>query len=261
MRRIAREADLPSADKKDSQGICFVGKVDLPVFLQQKIAPSEGEVVEVFDAYYGSNRHYLRCLGLLEKARKALDTGAPGSGQDGISDAELDELSTPLDYRDIRFETETYRSGRHHIRKTRYRPNPYGAVIGRHDGAQFYTIGQRKGLAIGGHAQPLFVLATDMERNIVFVGEGESHRGMTRSCLRIARGDIHWIRPQRAMQPGQTRRYRVRIRYRQPLQDATLIMRSEALYILFDTPQRSITPGQFAVWYAPDGEMEGSGVI
>ena len=261
VRRIAREADLPSADKKDSQGICFVGKVDLPVFLQQKIAPSEGEVVEVFDAYYGSNRHYLRCLGLLEKARKALDTGAPGSGQDGISDAELDELSTPPDYRDIRFETETYRSGRHHIRKTRYRPNPYGAVIGRHDGAQFYTIGQRKGLAIGGHAQPLFVLATDMERNIVFVGEGESHRGMTRSCLRIARGDIHWIRPQRAMQPGQTRRYRVRIRYRQPLQDATLIMRSEALYILFDTPQRSITPGQFAVWYAPDGEMEGSGVI
>ena len=278
MRRIAREADLPSADKKDSQGICFVGKVDLPVFLQQKIAPSEGEVVEVFDAYYGSNRHYLRCLGLLEKARKALDTGAPGSGQDGgesgsrstaatdtgqrgISDAELDELSTPLDYRDIRFETETYRSGRHHTRKTRYRPNPYGAVIGRHDGAQFYTIGQRKGLAIGGHAQPLFVLATDMERNIVFVGEGESHRGMTRSCLRIARGDIHWIRPQRTMQPGQTRRYRVRIRYRQPLQDATLIMRSEALYILFDTPQRSITPGQFAVWYAPDGEMEGSGVI
>ena len=261
VRRIAREADLPSADKKDSQGICFVGKVDLPVFLQQKIAPSEGEVVEVFDAYYGSNRHYLRCLGLLEKARKALDTGAPGSGQDGISDAELDELSTPPDYRDIRFETETYRSGRHHIRKTRYRPNPYGAVIGRHDGAQFYTIGQRKGLAIGGHAQPLFALATDMERNIVFVGEGESHRGMTRSCLRIARGDIHWIRPQRAMQPGQTRRYRVRIRYRQPLQDATLIMRSEALYILFDTPQRSITPGQFAVWYAPDGEMEGSGVI
>ena len=278
VRRIAREADLPSADKKDSQGICFVGKVDLPVFLQQKIAPSEGEVVEVFDAYYGSNQHYLRCLGLLEKARKALDTGAPASGQDGgesgsrstaatdtgqrgISDAELDELSTPLDYSDIRFETETYRSGRHHIRKTRYRPNPYGAVIGRHDGAQFYTIGQRKGLAIGGHAQPLFVLATDMERNIVFVGEGESHRGMTRSCLRIARGDIHWIRPQRAMQPGQTRRYRVRIRYRQPLQDATLIMRSEALYILFDTPQRSITPGQFAVWYAPDGEMEGSGVI
>ena len=278
VRRIAREADLPSADKKDSQGICFVGKVDLPVFLQQKIAPSEGEVVEVFDAYYGSNQHYLRCLGLLEKARKALDTGAPASGQDGgesgsrstaatdtgqrgISDAELDELSTPPDYRDIRFETETYRSGRHHIRKTRYRPNPYGAVIGRHDGAQFYTIGQRKGLAIGGHAQPLFVLATDMERNIVFVGEGESHRGMTRSCLRIARGDIHWIRPQRAMQPGQTRRYRVRIRYRQPLQDATLIMRSEALYILFDTPQRSITPGQFAVWYAPDGEMEGSGVI
>ncbi len=278
VRRIAREADLPSADKKDSQGICFVGKVDLPVFLQQKIAPSEGEVVEVFDAYYDSNRHYLRCLGLLEKARKALDTGAPASGQDGgesgsrstaatdtgqrgISDAELDELSTPPDYRDIRFETETYRSGRHHIRKTRYRPNPYGAVIGRHDGAQFYTIGQRKGLAIGGHAQPLFVLATDMERNIVFVGEGESHRGMTRSCLRIARGDIHWIRPQRAMQPGQTRRYRVRIRYRQPLQDATLIMRSEALYILFDTPQRSITPGQFAVWYAPDGEMEGSGVI
>lgn len=248
VRRIAREADLPSADKKDSQGICFVGKVDLPVFLQQKIKPSEGEVVEVFDAYYDSCPHYRRCMELLGRV-------------DSLDDDELMELSVPLDYSDLNFETETFRSGRRHTLKTRYKPNPFGQVIGRHDGAQFYTIGQRKGLAIGGHANPLFVLATDMDRNMIFVGEGEDHRGMTRSCLRIAPDEIHWIRPDRKMEIGEQRRYRVRIRYRQPLQDAELRMRANGLYILFDKPQRSITPGQFAVWYNSDGEMEGSGVI
>jgi tRNA-specific 2-thiouridylase len=171
------------------------------------------------------------------------------------------ELSTAIDYSDIRFETETYRSGKHHIKKTRDKANPWAKRIGRHEGAQFYTIGQRKGLGIGGHASPVFVLATDIERNIIYVGEGENHPGLLRSCLRIAPDEIHWIRPAEAMQPGEQRRYRVRIRYRQPLQDATLLMRENGLFILFDQPQRSITPGQFAVWYAPDGEMLGSGVI
>ncbi len=248
VRTIAREADLPSADKKDSQGICFVGKVDLPVFLQQKISPSQGDVVEVFDAYYDSCAHYLRCKELLGRVHS-------------LDDDELMELSTPLDYSDIRFETETYRSGKHHTLKTRYRPNPYGRVIGTHDGAQFYTIGQRKGLAIGGHDQPLFVLATDIRRNIIFVGEGEGHKGMSRHCLRVAPQEIHWIRPDARMNIGEERRYKVRIRYRQPLQDAVLKMRANGLFILFDKPQRSITPGQFAVWYAEDGEMLGSGVI
>ena len=171
------------------------------------------------------------------------------------------ELSTPFDYADIRFETETYRSGKHHVKKTRDKENPWAKRIGRHEGAQFYTIGQRKGLGIGGHANPVFVLATDIERNIIYVGEGENHPGLLRGCLRIAPDEIHWIRPSEAMQVGENRRYRVRIRYRQPLQDATLLMRENGLFIRFDELQRSITPGQFAVWYAPDGEMLGSGVI
>ena len=144
VRRLAKEADLPSADKKDSQGICFVGKVDLPVFLQQKLKSVEGDVVEVYDAYYGASEKYLRDCAL---ADKAFAGAIPG---EGLSDGELAELSTPQDYSDIRFETETYRSGKHHVKKTRYKDNPYGKVIGRHEGAQFYTMGQRKGLAIGG---------------------------------------------------------------------------------------------------------------
>ncbi len=248
VRRIAKEADLPSADKKDSQGICFVGKVDLPVFLQQKLQAVEGEVVEVYDEYYRRSEKYQR------------DCALAASGP-ALTEAELMELSTPLDYSDIHFEAETYRSGRHHVRKTRYRPNPLGCVIGKHNGAQFYTIGQRRGLAIGGHSRPLFVISTDIPSNRIYVGEGEDHKGLGRSCLRIAPEEIHWIRPSETMEPGCDRRYRVRIRYRQPLEDATLMMRGSGLYILFDRPQRSITPGQFAVWYAGDGEMLGSGVI
>ena len=248
VRRIAKEADLPSADKKDSQGICFVGKVDLPVFLQQKLKSVEGDVVEVYGAYYADSAKYAR------------DRELEARGTD-LTDAELLELSTPFDYSDIRFETETYRSGKHHIKKTRDKENPWAKRIGRHEGAQFYTIGQRKGLGIGGHASPVFVLATDIGRNVIYVGEGENHPGLLRKCLHIAPDEIHWIRPDLAMQVGEQRRYRVRIRYRQPLQDATLLMREAGMFILFDQPQRSITPGQFAVWYAADGEMLGSGVI
>jgi tRNA-specific 2-thiouridylase len=176
-----------------------------------------------------------------------------------LSDDDFMKLASPIRY-DIRFETETYRSGKKHIKKTRYKENPYGKIVGRHDGAQFYTIGQRKGLNIGGHKDSVFVIETDIPSNIIYVGEGHTHKGLSRSCLRIAPEDIHWIREDIPMTVGEIRRYRVRIRYRQPLQDATLIMRSNGLYILFDTPQRGITPGQFAVWYDRD-EMVGSGVI
>ena len=132
--------------------------------------------------------------------------------------------------------------------------------MGRHEGAQFYTIGQRKGLGIGGHAEPVFVIATDIQANRVYVGEGHNHKGLSRFCLRVAPEEIHWIRPDLAMACGEMRRYRVRIRYRQPLQSATLLMRESGLYILFDGPQRGISPGQFAVWYDA-AEMLGSGVI
>ncbi len=266
VRRLAKEADLPSAEKKDSQGICFVGKVDLPVFLQQKLKSVEGDVVEVFGQYYADSDKFRLDAELLSRIRKSGDehtilTDTHTEEPVKLSDDELMELSTPLSYKDLQFETETYRSGKKHVKKTRYKANPWGAVIGRHEGAQFYTNGQRKGLAIGGHTEPLFVIHTDIDRNIVFVGEGEKHEGLYRSCLRIALDEIHWIRPDLAMTIGEQRRYKVRIRYRQPLQDATLLMRQNGLFILFDVPQRSITSGQFAVWYSADQEMIGSGVI
>ena len=281
VRRLAREADLPSADKKDSQGICFVGKVDLPTFLQQKLKPCEGDVIEVYDAYYADNEQYAYMTQTLssllkdgesevkmitdyvseDKAVPSVSKGCPFDPEKigALSDEQLMKLSHPVSY-DIRFETETYRSGRKHIKKTRYKENPYGRIVGRHDGAQFYTIGQRKGLNIGGHKDSIFVIETDIPRNLIYVGEGHTHKGLSRSCLRIDPSEIHWIREDLEMLPGELRRYRVRIRYRQPLQDATLIMRANGMYILFDAPQRGITPGQFAAWY--DGEeMLGSGVI
>ena len=281
VRRLAHEADLPSADKKDSQGICFVGKVDLPTFLQQKLKPCEGDVVEVYDEYYSQNEQYAFLKSALEsllkddvhqvqmitsyvsedKAVEPLSTGCPYSFEKlaALSDDDFLRLSQPVTY-DIKFETETYRSGRKHIKKTRYKDNPYGKIVGKHDGAQFYTIGQRKGLNIGGHKDSVFVIDTDIHDNIIYVGEGHTHKGLSRCCLRIDPTEIHWIRPDLRMAEGEIRRYRVRIRYRQPLQDATLIMRQNGLYILFDAPQRGITPGQFAAWYDGD-EMLGSGVI
>ena len=281
VRRLAHEADLPSADKKDSQGICFVGKVDLPTFLQQKLKPCEGDIVEIFDPYYSENEQYAFIKDTLmsiltedvsqvkmitdyvseDKALPATVVECPYSMEriSSLSDDVLLRLSEPVRY-DLKFETETYRSGRKHVKKTRYKDNPYGKIIGRHDGAQFYTIGQRKGLNIGGHKDSVFVIETDIPNNIIYVGEGHTHKGLSRSCLRISPDEIHWIRPDLRMKEGEIRRYRVRIRYRQPLQDATVIMRSNGLYILFDSPQRGITPGQFAVWYDGD-EMLGSGVI
>jgi len=210
VRRIAREAGLPSAEKKDSQGICFVGKVDLPVFLQQKLKPKEGDVVEIFRDYY--------------EGRPEPQT--------------LDELARP-----IRYDVSD------------------GKKIGRHIGAQYYTIGQRKGLNIGGHVEPVFIIANDIEKNIIYVGEGQSHPGLYRKALLVKSEEIHWIRPDLEMRQGEERPYLVRIRYRQPLQKATLCRAAEGLYFVFDEPQRGITPGQFAAWYAPDGEMIGSGVI
>ena len=244
VRALAAEADLPSADKKDSQGICFVGKVDLPVFLQQKLRSVEGDVVEVFGPWYDASKKYKRDSELLDRF---------GATPWEMSDTDLLELSTPLDYSDIQFETETYRSGKHHIKKTRFKDNPFGKIAGRHEGAQFYTIGQRKGLAIGGHAHPIFVIATDIEANRIYVGEGEEHKGLWRRVLRIAPDEIHWMRPALEMAVGETRRCRARIRYRQELQDAVLLMREKGLFVVFDKPQRCITPGQFAAFYAlPD---------
>ncbi len=283
VRRLAHEADLPSADKKDSQGICFVGKVDLPTFLQQVLKSREGDIVEVYDAYYTDNEQYRFVSETLDsllkegggehakmitdyisedKVSETLCGECPFDLEkvEALDDASLERLSQPMRYA-ISFETETYRSGKKHIKKTRYKENPFGKIIGRHDGAQFYTIGQRKGLNVGGHKDSVFVISTDIDNNIIYVGEGHTHKGLSRTCLRLAPEDVHWIREDLALLPGEVRRYDVRIRYRQPLQKATLIMRETGLYILFDEPQRGITAGQFAVWYSSDSEMLGSGVI
>lgn len=210
VRRLAHEADLPSADKKDSQGICFVGKVDLPVFLQQKLKPREGNVVEIFREYY---KHLPEKQSLLEK-------------------------SMPLEYKESD-----------------------GKIIGRHEGAQFYTIGQRKGLNIGGHREPVFIISTDIMNNTIYVGEGQDHPGLYRSALFIRKDEVHWIRTDLAMNEGEERDYLVRIRYRQPLQKAIIVAREEGIYINFKSPQRGVTAGQFAVWYDDSSEMIGSGVI
>ena len=211
VRRIAEEQHLATAKRKDSQGICFVGKVDLPVFLQQKLKAAKGNIHEIKPEWPKFNRN--------------------------IADDDLVALSEPWRY--------TVRDGK---------------KIGEHKGAHFYTIGQRKGLGIGGRKESLFIIGTDVGQNVIYVGEGDSHPGLYRKALKIRPEEIHWVNPTRALQVGESARFSVRIRYRQPLQQATLFIREEGAYILFDEPQRGIAAGQFAAWY--DGEeLVGSGVI
>lgn len=240
VRRLAKEAGLPSAEKKDSQGICFVGKVDLPVFLQQKLKSKEGKVVEIF-------ANELERAPYTKVALKAGETVADAVGpvveevksHTEYSLEELEQISSPVVYT----------------------PSD-GKVIGKHIGAQYYTIGQRKGLNIGGHKESIFIISIDIENNVIYVGEGHSHPGLYRKGLKIEEDEIHWIRPDMALKAGESREYMVRIRYRQPLQRATLYKAEDGLYIVFNTPQRGITAGQFAAWYAEsDEEMIGSGVI
>lgn len=278
VREIARKADLMSADKKDSQGICFIGKVDLPTFLKQQLEPKEGQLIEVFDAYYSQNAQYKfleETMASVTEGGKAQmitsyiseDKELPASAGAklipekiaSLSDETLMRLSRPVDY-DITFQTETYRSGKHHVKKTRYKENPFGRIIGTHEGCQFYTIGQRKGLGVGGHKEPVFIIETDSVKNIVYVGEGHTHKGLSRSCLRIAPEEIHKLRPDLLPAPGSIARYDVRIRYRQPLQKAWAVMRPCGLFVIFDAAQRGITPGQFAALYL-DGEIIASGPI
>ena len=219
VRRIAAEQHLATAKRKDSQGICFVGKVDLPTFLQQKLTPKRGNVHEILPSWPKFRRE-----------------AAPADGSEP-SDKLLAALAEPWHY--------TVRDGK---------------KIGEHNGAHFYTVGQRKGLGIGGRKESLFILSTDVAQNVIYVGEGDAHPGLWRPALYIAPEEVHWVNPSREMASGASARFSVRIRYRQPLQGATLHMRPNGVYILFDEPQRGITPGQFAAWYDGD-ELVGSGVI
>ena len=213
VREIARKQNLPTAERKDSQGICFVGKVDLPTFLQQQLEPKKGNTIEI-DADFISKKKQVE-----------------------VSEENYRKLCFPFPYK------------------------PWnGKIIGEHQGAHFYTIGQRKGLNIGGHKEPLFVIGTDVQRNIVYVGEGQEHPGLHRKGLFIAAADMHWIRTDLAMQTGEKKDYDIRIRYRQPLEKGTIHLKEEGAYFIFENEQRGITPGQFAAWYDGD-ELIGSGVI
>jgi tRNA-uridine 2-sulfurtransferase len=211
VRAIAKKIDLVTADKKDSQGLCFVGKVHLPDFLQQRLQSKKGTVIEIDP----TSLKY----------------------KNGFDSSDLKELAEPFVY-----------------------GKEDGRIIGEHNGAHYYTIGQRKGLSIGGHAKPLFVIGTNTHDNVIYMGMGEDHPGLYRKGLFIPKSDEHWIRKDLSLMPGESRNYKARIRYRQPLAGCTLHKTEEGLYIIFEKPMKSITPGQFAAWYEGE-ELIGSGVI
>lgn len=211
VREIATEAGLITAAKKDSQGLCFVGKIKLPDFLQQQLKPREGEIIEIPNTLNQFNE------------------------KEEVESLEL--LSEPFHYE-----------------------KNDGKLVGKHNGAHYYTIGQRKGLGVGGTELPLFVIDTDVQKNIVYVGQGDHHKGLYRRALFISNSDTHWIREDLTLKTGESLACKVRIRYRQPLENATLYKKEEGIYISFNNPQRGITPGQFAAWYIED-ELIGSGVI
>ena len=204
VRRIAKEAGLVTAEKKDSQGLCFIGKVRLPDFLQQQLSIQTGQIIEV--------------------SRDSDVFIAPSCGQPWPLKAD------------------------------------HGTVVGSHPGAHFFTVGQRKGLLVGGKPLPLFVLATDVAENIVYVGQGEDHPGLYRPCVWMMPGEVHWVRPDLALQPGESLEVLARIRYRQALVPARLTAEESGLALVPTAPFKSVAPGQFAAWYLGD-ELIGSGII
>ncbi|MBP8192965.1 MAG: tRNA 2-thiouridine(34) synthase MnmA [Chitinophagales bacterium] len=216
VRKIAKQIDLITAEKKDSQGLCFIGKVRLPEFLQQQLKTKKGNVVLIPNEHIPDKQAY---------------------NFEHCTDAELAELSQPNSF-----------------------SLQDGKIIGEHNGAHYYTIGQRKGLKIGGFKEPLFVIETNTKENIIYLGESESHKGLNRAGLFVKNEDIHWIREDLRLKTGEQRSYSARIRYRQPLEDCCLFQKEDGLYIIFKNLQKGITPGQFCAWYAED-ELIGSGVI
>ena len=216
VREIAAEMDLITAEKKDSQGLCFIGKVRLPEFLQQKLQPKEGIIVQI-DKNHPVYQHSL---------------------PEGLS---LEER--------LAFEAN----------KINYTPE-MGKVVGKHQGAHYFTIGQRKGLNVGGTTDPLFIIATDVITNTIYTGLTSQHPGLFRKALFISNAELHWVRTDLALANGESMQVMARIRYRQPLQKATLYQFESGMYVAFDEPQSAITEGQFVAWHI-DEELIGSGVI
>ena len=216
VREIAAEMDLITAEKKDSQGLCFIGKVRLPEFLQQKLQPKEGVIVQI------------------DKNHPVYQSIQP----EGLS---LEER--------LAFEST----------KIKYTPE-MGEVVGKHQGAHYFTIGQRKGLNVGGTIDPLFIIATDVETNTIYTGLTSQHPGLFRKALFIANSELHWVRTDLALAKGESMEVMARIRYRQPLQKATLYQFETGMYVAFEEPQSAITEGQFVAWHLGE-ELVGSGVI
>jgi len=216
VREIAKEIGLVTADKKDSQGLCFIGKVSLPIFLQQQLVPKEGEIVEIFNDFAEFHKETPTFNSKLE---------------------ELEYLSAKINYK-----------------------KEDGKVIGKHPGAQFFTIGQSKGLGIGGHKESCFIISREMENNIIFVGEGKNFAGLFRKALKINNSEVHWVREDLKLKNGESMDVLARIRYRQTLEKAMIYQFEDGFYMEFENPQSAIAEGQFASWYIDD-ELIGSGVI
>ncbi|MFA9190051.1 tRNA 2-thiouridine(34) synthase MnmA [Flavobacterium sp. FZUC8N2.13] len=216
VREIAAEMELVTAEKKDSQGLCFIGKVRLPEFLQQKLQPKPGIIVQI------------------DKSNSVYNIGIPK----GLSTEEtLSLTASPIQY-----------------------TPEMGKTVGKHQGAHYFTIGQRKGLNVGGTAEGLFVIVTDVDSNTIYTGMGSHHPGLFRKALFVEKSEVHWIRKDLALANGETMKVMARIRYRQPLQEATLHQFESGMYVSFEEPQSAITEGQFVAWHLND-ELVGSGVI
>jgi tRNA-uridine 2-sulfurtransferase len=221
VRLIAKAQELITAEKKDSQGLCFIGKVRLPDFLQQQLKPKKGDILSISEDYPEYGQWTLPSDVALES----------------LSEERLQQICTPI----------------------QYSPTD-GKKVGEHTGAHYFTVGQRKGLQVGGTGKPLFVIATDTRQNVIYTGLGEEHPGLNRRGLFVKKEDVHWIREDLKLKNGTEARYQARIRYRQPLTWVTLLMRDRGLYIIFDEAQKGIASGQFVAWY--DGEESiGSGTI
>jgi len=221
VREIAKKLDLITADKKDSQGLCFIGKVRLPEFLQQQLKPKKGNIIVIPEG-----------LEIYQHAQVPA-----GIAHEDYDKELLDALALPI----------------------HYTPDQ-GKVIAEHNGAHYFTVGQRKGLHVGGTGKPLFVISTDTESNVIYTGLGEDHPGLLRTALFVKTEEIHWIREDLKLASGESARYESRIRYRQPLSGATLIQKENGLYVLFDQAQKGIASGQFVAWYSGE-ECIGSGTI
>lgn len=216
VREIAKKADLITADKKDSQGLCFIGKVRLPDFLQQKLKPKKGVIVQIPTSF----DQYNRTTPIFEN-----------------KEAALSYFSTKFSYK-----------------------KEDGKVVGKHDGAHYFTKGQRKGLNVGGTKEALYVIETSVNENVIYTGEGKTHQGLYRNVLFVSNEELHWVREDLALKSGETMDIEARIRYRQKLEKAMIHKVDNGLYVEFTNPQSAIQEGQFVAWYINE-ELLGSGVI